>query len=325
MFRGVAIVIAACFIWGLIYVIPGFMPAFNPLEVSLGRYVCYGIVSVFYMLFFRRQALFKLKKKHWKQAFLFGFLANVGCYPAIVISMRYANPAIAALILGMSPISIAFYGNWKQRQCSYIDLLWPCLAMGIGLILANIPALEQSALEGSLFYYSIGLLFAFYALGTWTVYAVANGRLLQEDGSLDPCDWCSVIGIATLAWVAFFVSIAFFFVPEHQFNKFIIWTPELQVFLTGSLVLGSLCSWFAFYLWNKGSCLLPVSFAGQLTIFETMFGLIFVYLVEQRMPIAIEFAGIAIIIGGIYASIHLFKDVPEVVRAPVVVEENNSQ
>ncbi len=37
-----------------------------------------------------------------------------------------------------------------------------------------------------------------------------------------------------------------------------------------------------------------MSFAGQLTIFETIFGLLFIYLFEQRLPNLLECLGIAL-------------------------------
>jgi drug/metabolite transporter (DMT)-like permease len=314
MFRGIAAVMAACLIWGLIYVVPELMPAFSPFEISIGRYICYGLISTLYMLAFRRHIFPQLTKKIWKTAFLFGFLANVGCYPFIVVSMRYANPAVSALILGMSPIAIALYGNWKQRACSYATLLWPCLAMAGGLFLANWPALQESSMEGSIFYYILGLFFAFIALATWTIYAVANSQVLKENEHLDPIDWCSVIGIATFAWTVALSALLIICMPSHHLHKFMVWTPELQTFILGNMVLGFLCSWIAFNLWNKGSGLLPVFLVGQLTIFETIFGLIFVYFLQNRMPVLIELAGIVVMLAGICVSIHLFNTTPASVK-----------
>ncbi len=308
MFRGTFFIIVACFIWGLIYVVPEFMPAFNSLEVALGRYALYGIISLLYMLIFRFKALCDFPLDLWKKAIWFGLIANVGFYPAAVLSMRYAHPAITVLISGIGPISIAFYGNWKQQECSFKQLLWPCIAMLAGLVLANLPAISQSSVEGSLSLYLLGLFFGIIALATWTLYAVANGRLFKQHPTLNPCDWCSIMGIATLGWVLVFIGLVFPFLDESYIYKYTVWTPELQVFLLGSLVLGVLCSWFAFYLWNKGSLVLPVSLAGQLTIFETLFGLLFVYTLEQRLPQSIEFLGILMMLGSISLSLYLFKE-----------------
>lgn len=282
------------------------MTAFNPIEIAMGRYFCYGVVSLLYMLCFRRASLLQIPRFLWKKAFIFSLLANIGFYPSAVLGIKCANAAVAALILGMTPITITIIGNLKQKECSFKSLMWPCFAIATGLVLVNIPALQESSFEKSASLYCTGLLFSFIALISWSIFAVANGRLLKKYPTLSSRDWSSIIGIASWVWVLTLGSGIIFFTPEPFFYKFYEWTPELQNFIIGSIILGLLCSWTGAFLWNKGSSMLPISLAGQLTIFETLFGLLFVYLMLKRVPTTIEFVGIAIILIGIYSSITVF-------------------
>jgi len=318
MFKGIAITISACIIWGLIYVIPLFMEDFNPLEIAIGRYLCYGMVSVIYMLAFSRASLLTTPFYVWKKAFIFSFLAHVGLYPATVLSIKYADAAVAALILGMTPVTIAVIGNLKQKECSFKSLLWPCVAMMVGLIMVNYSALLETSFENSIPIYCLGLIFGFLALISWSTYAIANGRFLKRNPKLSSREWSSIMGIASGIWVMALGIGLLFFTPKAFLSKFLIWTPELQTFLVGSLVLGLACSWTGAFLWNKGSSMLPISLAGQLTIFETLFGLLFVYLIQKKIPTALEFSGIAIILIGIYSSIKIFTKAPEPVSEKVV-------
>jgi drug/metabolite transporter (DMT)-like permease len=310
MTRGILLVIGACVIWGLIYAVPLFMTGFNPLEVAFGRYVCFGSVSLAYMLLFRRSVLWQVPRSLWVTAFFLAFLANVGFYPAAVLCMRYSNPAIAALILGLSPISIALWGNWKERECSFKSLLFPCITISIGLILVNIPSLQNSSLEGSYAWYTLGLIGGFTALGLWSVYAVANGKCMKKHPEINASDWCSLIGIATFALTLALLPFYALIMGAEHMHKFFFITPELQNFWVGSAVLGMFCSWMGFFLWNKGSSVLPVSLAGQLTIFETLFGLLYVYFLEERWPLGMELIGVAVMLGAIYYSIRLFSKEP---------------
>ena len=84
-------------------------------------------------------------------------------------------------------------------------------------------------------------------------------------------------------------------------------TPEMQAFMVGGLMLGFFSTWLGIFLWNQGSSRLPVSFAGQLTVFETIFGLMFVYLVDQRLPSWIELCGATLMLSGVIVSINAFK------------------
>jgi len=68
----------------------------------------------------------------------------------------------------------------------------------------------------------------------------------------------------TFSWV--------FLKNELQVKKYVTLSPELSAFFIGSAILGLLCSWVGAWLWNRASLHLPVSLAGQLTIFETIFG-----------------------------------------------------
>ncbi|MFI4957395.1 MAG: EamA family transporter [Gammaproteobacteria bacterium] len=87
------------------------------------------------------------------------------------------------------------------------------------------------------------------------------------------------------------------------------YTPSdaLTSFWIGSAVLGLLCSWMGAFLWNKASLYLPVSLAGQLTVFETIFGVIFVYIISQSFPSPLEVVGILILLAGVVVGIRHFS------------------
>jgi drug/metabolite transporter (DMT)-like permease len=75
--------------------------------------------------------------------------------------------------------------------------------------------------------------------------------------------------------------------------------PNLFQYIGGCAALGILCSWLSAFLWNKASLHLPVSLVGQLTLFETLFGLLFVYTLEQHLPPQMEFFGIVFMVAAI--------------------------
>ena len=220
--------------------------------------------------------------------------------------MRYSSPAICTLILGVSPITIAFYGNWKQKECSYKSLMIPSILICIGLAVINIPSIIEASSPST---YILGLVYALLALGAWTWYLVANSAFLKKNPAIDSGDWSTLIGVGTLFWALILgVAAIIFFDDQLDFRKYVDAGPELTDFLIGCLILGFLCSWVGGYLWNKASLYLPVPLAGQLTILETFFGLSYVYLLEQRLPPFLEFLGILLfvvaIVYGIRVSSH---------------------
>ncbi len=282
-FKGICFVLAACLIWGLIFVVPQFMEGFNSIEIATARYFFYGLISL--CLFFKATPKYPLHV--WKKSLLYSLIYAIGYYPCVILGLRYASPPICALIMGIGPITIALYG--KEKECSYRSLLIPSFLILLGLGFINGPALLTSETPST---YFLGLTTCFIALFTFSWYVVANARFLKSHREITSSGWSTLNGVTTLFWVILFVlGSALFF--NIEMGKYLAFTPQLGSFLLGAAVLGVICSWVGIFLWNKATLYLPVSFAGQLTIFETIFGLVFIYLLEQRLPTTLESTGIA--------------------------------
>lgn len=298
MIKGIVYALAACMIWGLIFVVPMFLTGYTPVEVTMGRYVTYGAISL--LIFFKFQ--FRYPKAIWIKATLYSFVYTVGYYLCVVLALRLSSPAICALLLGLSPITIAFYGNWQEKEISNKRLIIPSLLTLIGLILINIPRLLSAS---SLTSYLWGLFFGVLALIGWSWYVVANSRFLKNHPQLRSSDWSTLIGVTCLVWVVLFgLFFSYFFPEQFSYQKCLTFSPA---FVIGSLVLGVICAWLGNYLWNKVSLTLPVSLAGQMTIFETIFGLIFFYIIEKKMPPLLESIGILLFLGAIIYGVRQFS------------------
>ena len=303
MFKGVTYALSACFIWGLIFVVPQFMVGFTAIEVVLGRYFLYGLIASTLFLSERLKGRCRYSKSIWKKALLFSLVSTVGYYTFLVVALRCAPPSICALILGISPITIALYGNWKQKEISFKSLLLPFFLILVGLVIINIPHIQMDVAASS---YGIGLLCCLLSLGAWSWYVVANAQFLKDNPTVYPGDWSTLIGVSTVFWV-FLVFFGCFFTGQLQVEKYITCNAELGGFLVGSAILGFLCSWLGAFLWNRASLHLPVSLAGQLTVFETLFGVVFVYILSRSMPSSLESIGMVILCASVLVGIQRFS------------------
>ena len=304
MIQGIAYALSACFIWGLIYIVPLFMTGFTSIEVVLGCYFFYGIVSSLMFLKSRFTGRSKYNQFIWLKAIELSLVSTIGYYSFVVLALRYASPAICTLILGISPITIAFYSNWRQREISFTSLIFPSIMILVGLVIINVPQFEASYSQSN---YIIGLVCSVLALVSWSWYVVANSRFLKKHPTVRSSEWTNLIGVATIFWVALFICILFvFFEDQLQMEKYITWNDELVGFLIGSAILGILCSWVGAFLWNQASLHLPVFLAGQLTVFETIFGVSFVYLVNQTVPTVNDVIGIGTLLFAIVYGIRKF-------------------
>jgi len=303
MLKGIAFALAACFVWGLIFVIPGFMGSFSPFEVALGRYSFYGLISSILFLNLRRKGSCSYPRKIWLQALLFSFASTFFYYICLVLGLRYSTPAISALVLGVSPIAIAFYGNLRKKELDFSRLILPSLFILIGLIIINAPHLHMHETPAN---YLLGLFCSFLSLAAWSWYVVANSEFFKKYPDVQSCDWSTMIGVSTIFWVILCSTVTHLFFPtEFALEKYTFDNDSFSCFLIGSCILGLVCSWVGAYCWNRANHYLPVTLAGQLTIFETIFGVVFVYLVEQRMPPLMELVGMSCLIGAVLYGIHV--------------------
>lgn len=309
MITGLFFALGACFVWGLIFIIPSFLGDYSSLEVALGRYFSYGILS--FVLLFRKGWSIprRIPLRAWGMAAIFGLISNVLYYIGVVVGLRYATAPVTVLILGMCPILVAFYGNWQTKECSYRSLVFPCMWMVIGMILVNISEIDWTFTEYSASQYLLGLVCIIGSLLSWSWYAVNNARFLKKNINVPRSEWSTLIGVGTLIWVLLGVFILEKWASEEVFylKKFLNLAPESLRFFGWIAVLGVICSWLGCYLWNQASSYLPISLMGPFIIFETIFGLLFVYSVDLRFPSWLELIGVFSMLGGLLLSIYLFK------------------
>lgn len=299
MFRGIAFALIACFIWGLIFIIPQFMNSYSSLEIALGRYLFYGCISLLILSKARLQGSCSYPLAVWIKAFGLSLLS--GYYLWVVLAMRFSSPEVCALVLGTSPITIALYGNWKEKEVSFKQLFWPCILILLGLAMVNAPRIMMSSSTRE---YTLGLIFSLISLISWSAYVVLNARFLKHNPAIQANDWATMQGVTTLVWViAGGCACSLILWDQVEMHKYFTWSQEVIQFLAGCAALGLLCSWVGATLWNKASVHLPVSLAGQLMIFETIFGIVFVCLLDQKLPPLIEWSGILLLLGSVIYSI----------------------
>jgi drug/metabolite transporter (DMT)-like permease len=271
------------------------MSNFSSIEIVIGRYLFYGGTSLLLLLKGRLQGLCCYPLSVWIKALFLSTLS--GYYLWVVLAIRYTSPEICALILGISPITIAFYGNWKQKEGNFKYLILPSFLILIGLVMINAPHIEMT---NSSLQYTLGIICSVISLLSWSAYVVLNSRYLKNNPQINSNDWATILGVATLFWtVISCLACSVFLWDNLEVQKYLVWNQDTTNFLTGCATLGILCSWVGAALWNKASVSLPVSLAGQLMIFETIFGVLFVYILKQEIPSPMESGGIILLLGAV--------------------------
>jgi len=310
MVKGLILALSACFLWGLIFVLPTFLTDYSSVEIALGRYFFYGLISLIFFGSFCFKKLIQHPAHVWLKAVWFALIANIFYYMALVLGVKYAGAGISTLITGIAPLSIAFYGNWLKNECSFSKLVIPTFLITIGLFTVNMDVFLGKSTVYYSYEYFFGIFCAFSSLLCWTWFVAANAKFLQSCPSMSYFEWSTLLGVATFAWVVIISAFLLLFVVEYEHaQKFITFDSNLQFFLLITGILGCICSWLGSFLWNSGCTYLPISLSGQMTIFESIFGLMFVYTIEKRLPTTFELIGITLMISAILYSVTIFRKV----------------
>jgi drug/metabolite transporter (DMT)-like permease len=286
--------------WGGVFLAPELLHAFTPLQMTAGRYLCYGLASAVLLAPSARKVLGKLTWADWRDLAGLSLLGNIVYYVGLAVSVQIAGVAPASLIIGLLPVTITLVGAKPGEGVALRRLAAPLLLVAAGVVCINIAAF-QAATGVSAGRLSLGLLAAAGALAVWTAYAVWNARRLAATPRFTSHEWSLLTGVVTGLLSLLLVIPAFFLDgAEHARSAWVLfWGVSLAVAL-GASVIGN-------GLWNAASRLLPLSLSGQLIVFETLFALLYGFLHEGRWPHPLEAAAIVLMLVGVLWSVHLHR------------------
>ncbi|MBI2253437.1 MAG: DMT family transporter [Proteobacteria bacterium] len=296
-----AAMIATTALWALAFIVPLMVPGASSLDITFGRYFAYGICSLFLLW---RFGSVRLSAADWLLAAAFAFFGNLLYYALLVLGIRLAGAGLAVPIIGLLPVTVALAGNWREGALPWSKLARPLLIIFVGLMLVNLTrGTDAGSARASL----PGIFCLVAPVIMWTWYAVANAAFLKRRRDVSASAWASAIGVATLGLTLALFPLHFIFGGGAQSIPRLFATGEVFAVAFWSTVLGLGASWVAAALFNLASTRLPVTLAGQLIVFETVFGVFYVFLAEGRIPSAIELGGFALSILGIWLSIRILQ------------------
>ncbi len=301
MILGILSILGACLCWGFIFVIPQFLPDHSAVSIAMGRFFFFGLSSAAFLIIKKRSLLNKKFFSFWRQASIFSFVATIVQYVGLVLCLRYANPSITALIYGLAPITISLGGTWKKQGFSLKKFFLPGILTFFGLILINLDAFQLTS--SSPLEYVFGLFCGFVGLSSWTWYAVANSEFMEKNQGISSLDWVTMFGTATFCVVSTILLCCLPFSPSNslQFLSF--------EFVIGCAILGIVSTYVAFLFWNHGTKKLPIHLVGQLAVFEMLFALLFIFLIEKRFPLISETGGILSILAAVLIVLNREKQI----------------
>ena len=321
MWQGVIAGLVAGALWGLVFVVPAWLPHWPPIDLAVGRMLAYAAVSLGVMVVAQArhphrgrlsaQSLAEpmatatsearaMPQPLWPDprqalaAFALSLLGFWGYYAVLVLSLRDAGPEVPTLIIGTIPLWVMVLG--KPGHLRWRSLLPGLLLTAAGLVLMTL-AVQAADTPGATPAFWRGVALALVAMALWTAFALLNSAWLRQHREVSVTTWANWLGLATGVG-----TLGLWMVAGSPLRE-ILARPDLGTYLALCGVTGFGAAWLATIFWNEASRRLSASLCGQLIVSETLFALLYAFLLEGRWPTPAQGLAAVLFTLGILASI----------------------
>ncbi|MES2130033.1 MAG: DMT family transporter [Pseudomonadota bacterium] len=308
MFAGIMCALGAGLMWGLVFIAPLLLDDYPGMVLSFGRYIAFGLVALV-PAWVQRRRVATLTRNDWMVALKLSAVGNLFYYAMLASAIQLAGAPLPTMLVGTLPVAIAIYSNWVERKSgraiAWRHLAAPLVVIFAGLMLVNAGELNHlGEVQRSASDYALGCVLALCGVAAWTWYPVVNAQHLRDHPHIDPACWVTAQGLATLPLAC--LCYAGYGVFAHSGFAFPL-GPRPAYYVGLMLLIGLTASWLANVLWNMAARRLPTSLAGQLIVFETLFALLYAFILQGTLPGPFVGAGIVVLLVGVWLGIRAFR------------------
>jgi len=283
-------------LWGLVFLAPELVAGFSPLQLTIGRYIAYGVISA--MLIAPRWAKLRrdLGPAQWLTLSCLALAGNTLYYVLLAAAVQIGGISMTSLVIGFLPVVVTIAGSRDHDAVPLRRLAPSLLLCATGVICIGWKALAAPSSD-AVTQQLVGLACAVGALASWAWFAVNNSRVLARMRTVSAHEWSLLVGIVTGAQALVLIPFSLAFESiQHSASE---WAKLAAV----SLGVAVLASIVGNALWNRMSRLLPLTMVGQMILFETLFALLYGFLWEQRLPSVPEIAAFGFVAAGVLSCV----------------------
>jgi len=311
MFIGLIAGLTTGALWGLAFVSPRAVAPFTAWDLTLVRYVIFGITSALLMIMPRFRPV--MSGRRLVAGLLLGSFGNIGYFLSAAYAVQFAGAVLPLLIIGTSPVVLSVIANMREKAVAWRHLVLPLVLVLAGILVAHAGMpVETHAVTGDRA--SLGIFAALCALFMWVIYGLGNAEVLRAPDAPDTLGWTGLQGIGAAAGSLLLIPLLGLPQPEAPTSL------DVQRFAMWVLMMSIFGSWVATWCWMVASHRLPMVLTALLIVGETGFGLLYGLIFEQRLPTAHETAGIVLQLAGVVTAVLTFARRPATVEAIAVGE-----
>jgi drug/metabolite transporter (DMT)-like permease len=272
---------------------------FAPVQLAMSRYLIFGAISLALVLPRWREIADRLKRSDYFTLAWLGLAGNTLYYVLMGSAVQLGGIAMTSLVIGFLPVAVTVIGSNAEGAVPISRLAPSLLLCSAGAVCIGLQALALPS-STSLLQQGAGLLCATGALISWTSYAIGNSRALARLKDVSAHDWNLLTGVATG-----FQALAL--IPSLAFINTVHDATAWARFAVVSLGVAILASIVGNAFWNRMSRLLPLTLAGQMILFETLFALLYGLAWERRLPTTLEAIAFCFVLLSVGTCIHAHR------------------
>lgn len=275
------------------------LPGLSAIDVTAGRYLSYGALSLVLMLLMRRTAW--PTRQQAGAALGMSVLGFTGYYLLLVFAIRDAGTETPTLIIGTIPV-------WMMLLGKPAGLRWSGLLPGLGMTLLGLALMMHVSLShatnmagASAGAFWRGVIFAVLSMLFWTTFGLLNAAWLKKHSEVSATSWANWLGVSTglgalMLWLLAGSDLTTLLAMENK---------GLMAILFIATGVGS--AWLATILWNVASQNLSASLCGQLIVSETLFALLYSFVWDGAWPNLLQALACVFFAVGILLSIRAHR------------------
>ena len=286
-------------LWGLVFIAPRMAPGLSPVDLAAGRFGVFGLMSLLVLACTPGPR----RWPSWAQlrwALALSVLGFSGYYALLVLAIRDAGTEVPTLVIGTIPLWLMLLGKPERLRWAALVPGLLLTAAGLALMVHATPAqVGAAAASASRWppHFLRGVGYAVVAMATWTAFGLLNAAWLRRNPGVTLADWSNWLGVATgsgalLLWLALGT-------PAQVLRA----QPDFMTAVWVCVGTGLGAAWLATLLWNIASQRLSASLCGQLIVSETLFALLYSFVLDGHGPSASQGAACVLFTLGILFSI----------------------
>ena len=96
--KGISLGIGAGALWGLVFLAPALVQDFSALQLTIGRYLCYGVIATLWLWPHRQTLIAKIRRQEWIALIWLSLTGNTLYY------LHSYAPVLLAAAVGSTPL-----------------------------------------------------------------------------------------------------------------------------------------------------------------------------------------------------------------------------